>query len=172
MRGDCLASDDRDTHRGGMPGGGGCNHNLLMADGVGDRYRAAPPIGRQYAFPDMPMDTAVRPIGGPGHVSVLDRIPMDVIHVMDEILFVADAVFPKAALPNGLFTFVSVAGECGGASFGGNAGGERAFDVAPPHGKIGVVRRQCPHGVEVVGQDDDGVNPERTAGHFLTERRA
>lgn len=69
---------------------------------------------------DIPVDAAVGPIGGAGHVSVLDRIPMNAIQVMDKIPFVADAMFPKSALPNGLFIFALATGENGGPLFGGN----------------------------------------------------
>ena len=39
------------------------------------------------------------------HVAVFDRIEVDVIEVRFEIAFVADRVFPKAALPNATATF-------------------------------------------------------------------
>jgi hypothetical protein len=39
---------------------------------------------------------------------------------------------------------------------------EVRFDPLPPAGKIGVAGWQSPDGVQMLWQDDDGINSERT----------
>jgi len=46
----------------------------------------------------------MRPFAHLPHKAVLDRVEMDVIDMPFEIVVVADAMFPKAPLPNGRFS--------------------------------------------------------------------
>jgi hypothetical protein len=50
------------------------------------------------------METGVWPISHASHASVLDGIPMNIVHMPVEILIVPDEVLPKSALPNATFT--------------------------------------------------------------------
>ena len=58
-----------------------------------------------------------------------------------------------------------------------NKGGHRArkpvLDPSPPNGEVGVARRQCPDRMDVIGQDDDGIDRKRIAfarlAHGYTE---
>jgi hypothetical protein len=77
------------------------------------------------------VDAAVRPIFGAFYISMLHGVVMDILHMVGKIGFVADTVFPKTPLPNGLLLLVGPAAPHGGALFGGHFGGKSALDVAP-----------------------------------------
>lgn len=90
--------------------------------------------------------------------AVFDRIEVDVVHVGGVVGFVADGVFPEAVLPDAA---VTVAQAGGGAGFGvGKGFGEGDLDGAPTAGEVGVVFRQGPEAVYMVGQDHPGVDVE------------
>jgi len=100
----------------------------------------------------------MRPIGNAADPSVLDRIPMDIIHMPVEILIVADQVLPEAALPNATFTSSRPA-------FGNPFGffystRELAFDQIPTSGKICIIRRKSPNAMQMVRQNDDRFHAE------------
>jgi hypothetical protein len=86
-------------------------------------------------------------------------VEMNVIDVAREIGIVAKGVLPIAALPNSLFT----PGDLAPAPLWilRQAAGEIMFDQAPAPGKIGVVRRQGPNGVHVIGEDANRNGLER-----------
>jgi hypothetical protein len=46
------------------------------------------------------MEREIRPIAHPGNVSMLHRIPMDVIDMAAEILLITDLMLPKPLLPD------------------------------------------------------------------------
>ena len=48
----------------------------------------------------------MRPIGGSNNERMFDRIVMDVVEPHLEVVFVADRVFPIAALPDATFAFL------------------------------------------------------------------
>jgi len=45
------------------------------------------------------------PIDRPAHISVFDRIVVDIIAVLPEIVFITNLVLPVATLPDTLFSF-------------------------------------------------------------------
>lgn len=97
-----------------------------------------------------------------GNQSVADRAGMGVLDVASEIPLVAYVVFPIATLPDGAFAaghatwrFTS----CVDSWY--NVAREPALDGAPADGEIGIVGGQRPDAMQVVGQDDDGLDGER-----------
>jgi len=90
---------------------------------------------------------------------VLDRIEVDVIHMPLQVGSVADLVFPKAALPQ---TFFSLASFACGPEARREVSRKRALEQAPAAGVVGVAFRQCPDGMEVIGQDANGEGAEGT----------
>lgn len=49
------------------------------------------------------MERRMRPIAGSLHVTMLDRVVVDVIEMMMPIFLIADDMFPIAALPDAAF---------------------------------------------------------------------
>ncbi len=78
------------------------------------------------------VDAAVWPIFGALHIPMLDWVVMDILHMVGKIGLIADTVFPKPALPNGLLLLVGTAAPHRRAFFGGYSCRKPAFDVAPP----------------------------------------
>ena len=84
---------------------------------------------------------------------------MDIVEVPREILLVPDRVLPKSSLPKPVLAFV-IALDCDSASH--DVPGEMALDPSPSAGKIEIVRREREDYVQVLGQDHDGIDGERT----------
>jgi hypothetical protein len=68
-------------------------------------------------------------------------------------------VFPIAALPDSPFAFRDLAG--GSIGIDGQGARELAFDEAPTQRKVGVVRRERPDRVHVIGKNADRDGFER-----------
>ena len=102
---------------------------------------------------------------------MLDGIVMDVIDMVFKIPFIPNAMLPKSSLPYSLFLFMAPTGNNIGTLFAADGGGKRPFDIAPTHGIIGIARRQCPYGVNMIGQNNNGIDMKRTARPFVTKRR-
>ena len=77
---------------------------------------------------------------------MLDRIEMDVVDVIFKIAFITQQVLPVAVLPYIL--------EC-------RVFAEPRLDQPPARHEIGIAIRQGPDAVQMVGQDNDGVDIER-----------
>lgn len=73
----------------------------------------------------MAVDAAVWPIFGPLYIPMLYLVMVDGLHMVGKIGFVANTVFSKPPLPNGLLLLV------GAAFFGGHFGGKPSLDVLP-----------------------------------------
>lgn len=97
------------------------------------------------------------PCGGMRGEAVFDWVEMDVVHVCAVIALVADRVFPEAVLPE----FATIARRR--SRFAGQSFGEAGFDGAPAAGIIGIVFRQGPDAVHVIGEDDPRVDVKRGA---------
>lgn len=67
------------------------------------RGGSASPIGGVCPLRYIPMERGIRPIAHLCDVAMLDRIPMDVINMVVEIVLVADLMLPKSPLPNRTF---------------------------------------------------------------------
>jgi hypothetical protein len=66
------------------------------------------PIRRIHPGRHLPMERGIRPIAHSRDVTVLHRIPMDVIDMAVEIVWVADLMLPKPPLPNRTFPVFSL----------------------------------------------------------------
>jgi len=69
----------------------------------GGRDDSTAPIRRVRPRRHLPMERGIRPIAHSRDVTVLHRIPMDVINMAVEIVLVADLMFQKPPLPNRAF---------------------------------------------------------------------
>jgi hypothetical protein len=115
------------------------------------------------------MKRGIRPIAYPGNKTVLDRVVMDIIHVRPQIIFIAHGMFPKSPLPHVIFTL--------GILFDRRARllqspRETGFDQAPAVRIICVARRQRPNAMQVLRQDNNGVDVKRACAPCEPKRLA
>ena len=93
---------------------------------------------------------------------MLDRVVMDVIRVAGKVGLVAYLVLPISMLPDSLLAFplsrrIGYPPECVGTMLG-----ESGLDQAPAGREVGIVGRQSPDTVKMIGHDDNRVDIERT----------
>src|ERR1700756_2376166 len=100
----------------------------------------------------------MRPFGWARGMAVLDRIVVNIVHMPRVVALVADHVLPKAALPDTAFTLQSTTPAQ--MLVLRNALREQTFDAPPTRGEISIVRRQCPHAMQVIGQHHDRLDLE------------
>src|SRR5262245_10221116 len=105
------------------------------------------------------METTVRPVTDPGDISVLHRIEVDVIDVAREIRVITDCMLPKPSLPDSRFASAYLAPRSQRCRT--QPAGKSAFDLSPARCEIGIARRQCPNGMEMVRQDADSIRFKR-----------
>jgi hypothetical protein len=89
------------------------------------------------------MKRAVRPVRDFGHISVLDRIEMDVVDMPLQIPIIADGMLPIAALPDSAFAARRLARRARHLS--GKTARKSTFDQAPAQGEIGVAIWKRPY---------------------------
>src|SRR5713226_496271 len=103
------------------------------------------------------MERGIRPLLNPLYKSVLDGVVVNVIHMRLKILFIPYGVLPEPPLPHIVFalriTFDRPAGTCQGTY-------KTGLDQTPAVGVIGVGRRQRPDTMQMIRQNNDGVDLE------------
>jgi hypothetical protein len=77
---------------------------------------------------------------------MLDRIPMDIVDVFGTIVITPDAVLPEPTLPSAPPVPPT----------------EPRFDHLPPCRIISIAVRQCPERMDMIRQDDDRIDHERS----------
>ena len=90
---------------------------------------------------------------------MLDGVEVDVIHVGRVVGVVADRVFPISTLPDTGFTLAHE--RRASVSRMRDAAGKQRLDRSPTGRKIGVAGRQSPHAMDMVRQNDKGVDMKR-----------
>ena len=94
---------------------------------------------------------------------MFNRIPMDIIHVPVEIIFIPDQMIPKAMLPKrtllslaspGVQPFRAIQ------TFPATLRND-PFNDAPARRKIGIIWRQTPDAMQMIGQKHPGNDFER-----------
>lgn len=90
---------------------------------------------------------------------MLDRVPVNVIDVTAHVLVIANQMFPVATLPDAPFTADDASS--GSPLIPGQSTREARLDVRPAIGVVGIIVREAPDAVQVVGQDHDGQHFER-----------
>lgn len=93
---------------------------------------------------------------------MLDRVVMDIIRVAGKVGLVAYLVLPISMLPDSLLAFplsrrIGYPPECVGTMLG-----ESGLDQAPAGREVGIVGRQSPDTVKMIGHDDNRIDVERT----------
>jgi len=109
------------------------------------------------------VDAGPGPVGWCADVAVFDRVVVDIVEMRGEVALVADVVLPVSALPDRLFPFFGAGSGCGCRLSLSKGAGEAGFDQHPAGREVVIALGQGPKGVQVVGQDDDGVDGERVA---------
>ncbi len=90
-----------------------------------------------------------------GRVAMLHRIGPAILYMRCKIGLIPDTMFPKPALPNPGLSFAGLAvSNCAPLA---NSFGEQSFELRPSRRKIEVVRRQGPHSVQVIWQNDERI---------------
>jgi hypothetical protein len=91
-------------------------------------------------------------------MTVFYRIVVEVIHVTLIVTLIADEVFPKTPLPNASFSLPPA--PLGKSFPRGNLGGKACLDIVPAGGEIRLPGRLRPDTMQVIGQNDDGLDSE------------
>ena len=112
----------------------------------------------------------MRPVRDAGDVAMLLRIDMDVVDAPAQVVFVANPLFPVAALPDAAFGFFPAA--LREPLTGWKGAREVALDVAPAGSVVVVALGQAPGAMQMVGQDRPGEQGERSGGMGHLERFA
>ena len=92
---------------------------------------------------------------------------MDIVGMPREILFIAQSMLPIAPLPNAAFALFRAARR--NALAGTQLARECGLEQPPPQRKISVVFWQCPDRVQMVRQNDDGLDVEWMASPDIAE---
>jgi hypothetical protein len=111
------------------------------------------------------METRPCPVFRAADVAVLDRVPVDVVEVTLEIVFVSDRVLPELWLPDSTATVVLSAlcdGDFSPARFEPTLG-ELRLDPLPAAGVVGVAFGHSPDCVEVLGREYERAKVERVS---------
>lgn len=114
----------------------------------------------------------MRPIARTAHVSVFDGIVMDVVQMTPQIRWIADGVFPEAALP---YTPRAVLQPRGRGFLLDTtcfeiASREIGFEVVYADREIGIVLWKSHDKVQMIGEQDDGIDDEVVIFPALLER--
>jgi hypothetical protein len=104
-----------------------------------------------------------RPITNGFSKIVFHRVPMDIVEVSRIVVLVPDRMLPKPALPDTpLSTSDSRLADLTLDTIDRDPGfGELFFNPGPTHWVISISRRQSPDGVQVVWQENEGIDLER-----------
>lgn len=94
-------------------------------------------------------------------MTVLDWIDMNIGDMPRIVFIIADQMLPIAALPNTALTFFLPT--IGALFHEGKIARKARFEQSPTRCKSSVIRWQRPYRMQVVGQDDDGVDMKRMA---------
>ncbi len=131
------------------------------------------PILTVIPLPHPPVEAGVRPSVRTPREAVLDGIVVDVVDVMDHVVFVADRVLPEAFLPDASLPMAPPRrrNDNLAAAVGQPLLGEQHFDARPTHGEITVAFREFPDTVQMVRQQDDGCDLKRVLGLDLADGR-
>jgi hypothetical protein len=142
----------------------------LLADGFFDVVEvqgrlavAAAPVFGVDAGADPAVKARPWPVFRAADVAVFDRVPVDVVEVTLEIVFVPDRVLPELRLPDSA-SAVALSALCdsdlGPAEFE-PALSELRLDPLPAAGVVRVAFWHAPDCVDVLGQEHDRANVER-----------
>ena len=88
---------------------------------------------------------------------MLYRVEMNIFNMLCEVTIISDLVFPKTVLPDRLLAFNKAGIRLTTPEFGMAFPAEITLYLPPSHRKIGVVFRQGPNTMQMVGQQHKGI---------------
>ncbi len=98
---------------------------------------------------------------------------MDIVHMTPVIVLIPDNMIPEPALPDTALT--AFATRSATRRFGPTAGKiqlrKSSLDRRPSHRETSVIVWQGPDTVQMVGEDNDGVDVKGMVRHFLAKSR-
>lgn len=102
---------------------------------------------------------------GPGNrrfrQAMFYEIVMYILDMPYKIAIIPDLVFPVASLPDSLFSPLQLRPRLLHFEVIMTASGKMTLDLPPPHRKIIIIFRQCPNTVQMIGQQNKGINDKR-----------
>lgn len=116
------------------------------------------------------MEAGILPISRSLRQTVLDRVVMDVFHVLDQVALVPNLVLPEAPLPYCLLTLPPPRWRDAFSIGLRTRAGKGTLDQPPARREVSVSFRQCPDTVQMVGQEDKGIDLEGMTRHYVPER--
>ena len=114
---------------------------------------------------------AVRPIAGAGDGAVPDRVVMNAIEMRAEIALVRDGAFPIAPRPDRPLALGGTRSGAVAIVRRGNRPRERRFDEADAGRIVTVALGQRPEEMQMIRQDDLGLDDERSLRIDVRDRR-
>jgi hypothetical protein len=96
---------------------------------------------------------------------MLYRIEMNILDMADKIAIISNLMFPEAALPNCLFSFIKMRRSLPPFEPFPAMPAEVTLDLAPSHGEVVVIFRQCPDAMQMVRQQHKSVDGKRVMLH-------
>ena len=138
-----------------------------------DRLNIARPIRRIYPLPDPPVKTRIGPIAHPVNMAMFHRVMVDVIEMPGIVGLVAQGMFPKSALPYPPppLSQTRTAPALFATARSQISRGEFLLDPAPPRRIPAIALRQRPNGVQMVGEQHQGIDAKRPASAAFAHRR-
>lgn len=148
----------------------------LTCDGDLAKIRHDWPSSLTNAEPILPVMTFLYPMVEAGicpcvratYEQVLYRIIVNVVDVMNHVVFIADAVFPEPLLPNPAFPMLATRGAdgCFVAMVSNPLLNKPPRDARPAGGEIAVVFGQGPYAMDMIRQQRDCDYVERLLGLY------
>jgi len=127
-----------------------------------------------HAQTHIPMKTRMRPLVRTMDMSVFDWVPMDVIEMRFEVLFVFQRMLSIPRLPNPTTPLTLATGghnviACADLQ---SSLGKLFLQPTPAFGILAISRRQRPNRMQMVGQQHDGIHRKRPPHHTSSKHAA
>ena len=103
------------------------------------------------------MERGMRPSFGRIYQAMFHRVEMNILNVLDEVILIPDLMFPKTVLPDGLFACAKKGIRLTTLEFITAFPAEITLYLPPPHREIGIVFRQGPNTMEMIGQQHKSI---------------
>jgi hypothetical protein len=126
-------------------------------------------VRRKNTTLDIAIEAGIRPVRDTGNMPMFDGVVRNVVQVRFEVPFIANRVLPESPLPDGALPVLDTA--YGTPLALGNASREPCLDIVPPCREIAVARGKRPDAVQMIREDDDGVDLEGPAPPGIGKHR-
>lgn len=114
--------------------------------------RSTRPIHRVNATLDESVKTGIRPIASLLHITMFDRVPMNIIYVFFKITVISNLMFPKPPLPQSQLTSFLSRGRQWYCNDVTCIQTDFTFNHVPTHSVTSVMLWQCPDAMQMIRQ--------------------